>query len=118
MRKGFGIITVVLIAVIIFCVKGTVSSKENSERAEANRYYAALEDEYLDRTRDILEEKGYCDCGVTMTRVTMEDGSREYTVLLHHRKLQRLNAEEKNELIGFLADMEFDNDVCRFRYDL
>lgn len=118
MRKGFEVITVVLIMVIVFCVKGTVFSKENSERAKANRYYAVLEDEYLDHTKNLLEEKGYNNCGVTMTRMTMEDGSREYTVLLHHRKLQKLSAEEKDKLIRLLSNMEFDSDICKFCYDM
>lgn len=116
MRKEFGIITVLLVLVIVFCVKGTVFSKEKDERARENRYYAVLEDEFRKGTKSVLEENGYKDCGVTMTRVTMPDGSREYTVLLHHRKLQRLNEKEKEEVISSLSDMEFEGDVCKFCY--
>lgn len=118
MKRGFGVITVILVLVIVFCVKGTVFSKENNERAKANRYYALLEDAYLEEARQLLEEQGYSNCGVTMTRITEADGSREYTVLLHHRKLQKLSAEEKDVLISSLSDMEFDNEICRFCYEL
>lgn len=118
MKRGFGVITVVLILVIVFCVKGTVFSKENNERAKANRYYAALEDEYLEQTKEFLKEQGYINCGVTMTRVTQEDGSREYTVLLHHRKFQKLGTDQKEELVEALSDMEFDRGICRFIYEL
>ncbi len=111
-------ITVVLILVIVFCVKGTVFSKENNERAQANHYYAVLEDGYLEQTRELLKEEGYINCGVTMTRVTQEDGSREYTVLLHHRKLQKLGTEQKEELVEALSAMEFDCGICRFKYEL
>lgn len=118
MKRGFGVITVLLVIVIVFCVKGTVFSKENNERAKANRYYAVLEDEYLKETRQLLEEHGYQNCGVTMTRITEADGSREYTVLLHHRKLQKLSAEEKSAVISSLSDMEFNNEICKFFYEL
>lgn len=117
-RRGFGILTVLLLLVIIFCVKGTVLSKENSERAKQNHYYAALEEEYLTRTQELLEEEGYRNCGVNMRRVTYEDGSREYTVLLHHRKLDHMSAEEKRALENLLSQREFQDKTCMFRYEL
>ena len=118
MRRGFGVITVLLILVIAFCVKGTVFSKENHERAKENHYFAVLEDEYLEQAKGLLEEQGYHNCGVTMTRVTLEDGSREYTVLLHHRKLQKLGVEEREELLEALCTMEFSHGTCSFVYEL
>lgn len=111
-------ITVLLILVIAFCVKGTVFSKENHERARENHYFAALEEEYLKQAKGLLEEQGYHNCGVTMTRVTLENGSREYTVLLHHRKLQKLSEVERERLVDTLSDMEFDHEICSFAYDL
>lgn len=118
MRRGFGVITVLLILVIAFCVKGTVFSKENHERAKENHYFAVLEDEYLEQAKGLLEKQGYHNCGVTMTRVTLEDGSREYTVLLHHRKLQKLAVEEREELLEALCTMEFSHGTCSFVYEL
>lgn len=118
MKRGFGVIIVLLVLVIVFCVKGTVFSMENNERAKANRYYAVLEDEYLEEARQLLEEQGYNNCGVTMTRITEADGRREYTVLLHHRKFENLSAEEKSEVISSLTDMEFDSGICKFCYEL
>lgn len=118
MKRGFGVITVLLILVIVFCVKGTVFSKEKQERATENYYYAALEKEYREQAKELLEEQGYHNCGVTMTRVTLEDGSREYTVLLHHRKLQKLGVEEREELLEALCTMEFSHGTCSFVYEL
>lgn len=118
MKRRFGVITVLLILVIVFCVKGTVFSKEKQELATENRCYAALEKEYREQAKELLEEQGYHNCGVTMTRVTLEDGSREYTVLLHHRKLQKLGAEEREELLGSLCTMEFCHETCSFVYEL
>lgn len=118
MKKGFGIVTVLLVLVIIFCVKGTVMSKENNERAKQNHYYAVLEQDYLERTRQILHEEGYESCGINLTRVTYEDGRREYMVLIHHRRLDRLSDEEKIELENMLSQIEFQNEKCSFYYEL
>ena len=117
-RRGYGIATVLLVLIIILGVGGTVMSKENSERARQNRYYGALEEEYRERTRVLLEEEGYHNCGINLTWVAYENGSREYTLLLHHRKLNRLNDEEKTALRNILSETEFQEEACSFRYDL
>ena len=118
MKKGFSILTILLVLVIIFCVKGTVMSKENDEKVRQNQYYAALEQDYLVRTRQLLDEEGYGSCGINLTRVTYEDGRREYTVLLHHRRLERLSDEEKLGLESLLSQTEFQNEMCSFCYEL
>jgi hypothetical protein len=115
-NRVFGVITAVLILAILFFVRGTAFSKEQSERGEANRYYAALEQEYISRTKDALEQEGYGNCGVTVTWVAAEDGRREYTVLLHHKKFQKLNEKDKNAMVSRLSVSEFDRESCRFSY--
>ena len=115
-RKGFYILTVLLVLAAVFCIKGTVMSRESNSDGRKNRYYAALEQEYLDRTRLLLEEEGFRDCGVNIRWVAEVDGSREYTVLLHHRKLNHISEEEKEELADILSDAEFEDELCRFYY--
>jgi hypothetical protein len=115
-NRSFRVITAVLILAILFLVRGTVFSKEQNERAEANRYYAVLEKEYLRQAKDMLEQDGYGNCGVTVTWVAAEDGSREYTVCLHHKKLQKLSEKDRNDVISRLSGMEFDRDSCSFSY--
>ena len=116
--KLFGVVTVLLVFIIVFCVKGTVTSKESDERGKKNRYYAVLEQEYLDRARQLLEEQGLRGCGVNIRWVANVDGSREYTILLHHRKLNRMTEEEKLVLTDMLVEMEFQDEACSFLYEL
>ena len=115
-EKLFGVVTVLLVLVIVFCIKGTVTSKEGDELGKKNHYYAVLEQEYLDRTRQLLEEQGLRDCGVNIRWVADVDGSREYTILLHHRKLNRMTEEEKSVLTDMMAEMEFQDEACSFCY--
>ena len=114
--KLFGVLTVILVLIIVFCIKGTVMSRENNEREKINRHYAVLEQEYRERTREILEEQGLGNCGVNIRWVDEGDGSREYTVLLHHRRLDCMTEEEKFVLTDMLAEMEFDDEACSFSY--
>ena len=53
-----------------------------------------------------------------MTRVTYEDGSREYTVRLHHRKLTGMTGGDKRTLMNRLSQAEFGHETCIFKYDL
>ncbi len=119
MRRGYRIFTAVLILIIIFGIKGTVMSKENAKlRAEQNRYYAAMEAEYREKTQELLEREGYRNCGINLTWIAYEDGRREYTLLLHHRKLDRLSAAERAVLQSRLTETEFQEEACSFRYEL
>lgn len=116
--KLFGVVTVLLVLVIVFCVRGTVISKESDERRKKNRHYEVLEQEYLDRTRQLLEEQGLRDCGINIKWVADVDGTREYTILLYHKRLKRMTEEEKSVLTDMMAEMEFQDEACSFLYEL
>lgn len=117
-QRGFGMLTILLILVIIFGVKGTVMSMENRQCAGRNYYDAALEEEYVDRMKQLLTGEGYRNCGVTMRRITYGDGNREYILQIHHRKLGRLSEQEKTALERRLSETEFMDETCRFIYEL
>lgn len=115
--RRFGLLTILLVLVILFCVKGTAISMGHAQRAAENSYYLALEREYTAAAREFLKEQGFEDCGVMMTRV-MSEGGREYTVRIYHRRLKRMGPEEKKALENRLSQQEFRQDVCTFSYDL
>ena len=117
-KKGFYITTLALILLIGFCVKGTVFSREDSERERRNRYYAEQEQEYLAKTRELLDEEGFRNCGVNIRWVSYGNGAREYTVSLHHGRLQHLSAAEKTVLERKISAADFRDDHCSFHYDL
>lgn len=117
-ERKFGMLTILLVLIIVFCMRGTVMSMGNRQRAEENRYYLALEKEYLQNAREFLHGQGLENCGVMMTRMTNEDGSREYMIRIHHRKLKGMDRAGKAELQRELSRREFGKDACTFRYDL
>lgn len=92
----FAGVTVLLILTVWLSAAGIVKS-ESSERAK-EEHYAVLEQQYVEDIREYLNKTGYPDSGVMCNRVTYEDGRREYTVFLHHRRLAGLAEEEKKRL--------------------
>lgn len=116
--RVFGVLTVLLVLVIVFCIKGTVMSRADSEYERKNHNYAAMERGYLERTRQLLEEEGLGNCGVNMRWVDDGYGNRKYTMVLHHRKLDRMSEDEKSVLADLLSEMEFRDEACSFQYEL
>lgn len=112
----FGVLTVLLVLIIVFCVKGTVMSMNNREYNRKNHHYAALEQEYLERAHRTLKEQGLSNCGVSLRWVSDGAGCREYTVILHHRRLERMSKKEQVNLTERLSEAEFRDAVCSFRY--
>lgn len=116
--KKFGFIAIFLVLIILFCMKGIMLNTRDEGRAQENRYYLDLEQEYVRSTRAFLNAQGLDDCGVMMTRVTNRDGTREYTVKIHHRKLKGMAGVDKEVLKSRLSQEEFGDDACTFLYEL
>ena len=115
-NKVFGALTVLLVLIILFCVKGTVVSRNNGGHERQNKYYAVLEQKYLEKTRRLLNEEGFSNCGINLRWVADDEGGREYTIILHHRRLERMSGQELTDLTDKLSGAEFQDDACSFCY--
>ena len=89
---AFYVTTAMLILIIGMCVGGTVKSggRNETQRIE-NR---VQEQQLLTQMRQYLNENGYRNSGVTLTYVTDEDGSCDYTFTIHHKKIDAMSEEE------------------------
>lgn len=114
-RLPFTIIfSVILILIIALCISGTVISQSNHASMIEEKYYRELEDVYVKEVRALLKEEGYENSGITMTRVTDENGRRTYTVTIHHGKIDKLPEPEKMELLAACKKIEFPDKECGF----
>ncbi len=111
------IITIVLALVIAFGISGTVIGQSKGCDRDRERYYRTAEQEYVQEIRNLLEEKGYCNSGITMNRVIEEDGTREYTITIHHRRIDRLCDEQKDALIAECQSIAFPVENCNFCHE-
>lgn len=103
--------------IVTMMVMGTVMTVKGQESRKARleeKYYQEAESEYLREVRAFLQEEGYENSGVTMTKVYEEDGGRSYTILIHHRKISTLEEPEKKALQEKLEDISFPIQNCHF----
>ncbi len=113
--QGIGI--ALLAAFSIFCMLFAASAgRADASLAEQKRCFDALEEEYVRNMGRLLSDSGYANSGITLTSIIEEDGSREYTVLLHHRRFWLLTQEERKELIAKLKAISFAKENCTFRH--
>lgn len=113
----FGISMILLVLLILFCTTETVMSQGKADNRGEKKYYAAMEKEYHNNIKHLLNEKGYSNSGITIRWISEADGTRNYTVMIHHRKINSLNEQEKEALMRELPETEFKDDRCTFRYE-
>ncbi len=111
MNRGLGMMTAFLVLAAAFCVGGTVMSKERNDYAQENERYALLEDDFAERTKEILEQRGYRNSGVTITWTRETGGVRSYRVEIHHRGIGSLGEDEKESLTKALYCEAFCGEV-------
>lgn len=105
MKKGYAAITFFLIFVTVFCTTKTVMGMEKGNAGVDEKYYKQMEKEYVQQVRDFLQDEGYENSGVTLTKVLYEDGAREYTLHVHHKRLGNLSRTNLNVLRQMLEDL-------------
>lgn len=111
---GFWAATILLVLVAAFFVTATVMSRTSLSRAELEGYYREKEEQLVREARKYLNAQGYQDSGVMLTRVVGADGSRVYTVTLHHSDFDRLEEEEREALVRELSGLEFADENAVF----
>lgn len=95
------IVTAFFTAVIIFCIFGIKANA--AQRADNNQdIYVAAEKEYIAQIRAFMEQKGYYNSGITLTKTMEGDKICSYRLLLHHKDFDADNEikveDIKNEL--------------------
>ena len=109
MRRMIMLVAVVMVLAMGIGMSVMASSEKGMTYVISNEEYKEMEQECLQDVKAILLEKGCKDAGVTLTYVTMEDGSREYTVCVHHAKLDVMESEEYGLLQARIKEVVRDN---------
>lgn len=101
MRKHMeNIIPAVVIVLLILVFALLVGNKVYAESVEAARteQREVLESTYLTTMRGVLEENGFYNSGVNMTKATNEEGEWEYTVIIYNRSFEWMEDLAREEL--------------------
>lgn len=118
-KKNFSFVIAVIISVLIisFCMTETVMGQSRTEHRWEKQYYSALEKEYYADMKALLTRKGYVNSGITIRWVLEETGERNYTVMIHHRRITQLDDVGKEDLLQELMKTEFQDAGCTFCYE-
>lgn len=108
---GFVAVTILLVLLTALCFAGTAASRTTLDSAELEGYYRQQEDRLVSRARSFLEEQGFAYSGVMLTRVVEPNGSREYTLTVHHGEIDRMSAPERDDMAERLAGLAFQDET-------
>ena len=110
------IVVALVIAVVTFITTSiTVTSCKKGAASDNAAYYHQLEQAYVKEARKVMNEQGYFDAGITMTRRMNETGERIYTVKVHHNRLNNASFEKTNELMELLSNIPFADGQVLYR---
>lgn len=110
----FWAVTIILVMVTAFCCAGTVMSRTDFSAQELEHYDRERERQLVEDVRGYLRQQGYGNSGVMLTRVVDADGSREYTLSIHHSRITALGEEEREQLAEELQEIAFTDQNCVF----
>lgn len=111
----FVLFTVFMILSLWFFISEKVMSQNNGTVTVDEAAFLELEGNYLSQVKVYLEEEGFRNSGVALSRVIESDGSRSYEITLHHKKLNELSLEEQEQLKADIEEMAFGVAGCEFQ---
>lgn len=109
--------TVLLVLVAAFFAGCTVMSRTDIGTRELEEYYLTKEQALTKDVRELLAMKGYENSGVMVTRVIEDDGSRIYTIAVHHKRIDLLDDKEREMLLSQVENLVFEDEACSFFVD-
>ena len=111
---GFWAVTVLFLLVTALLCAGTAVSRTDTGMEELEEYYREKENELAADIRGMLQREGFENSGVMVTRVVEADGSRSYTVTIHHGGIDNMSDAEKQQLLRRLENFNFEGEGCTF----
>lgn len=114
----FVLVTVLLVLILWLFISETVMSQTEGNIVVDEVAFLQLEDDYVGTVKAYLEEKGYRNSGVTLTRVVDESGERSYEMVLHHKNMYKLSSEEQEIMLEEIETMAFHVSGCKFQVKL
>lgn len=116
---GFALLTMVLVLVTGCSLGGVAMCRPGGIVRVNEGYYTNLEEEYVREVKHLLQEAGLKDAGVMLTHVREADGTRIYTLNVHHRNYSLLKQQDRERLSSAVRACSFETEQCVFvqKYD-
>ena len=112
-NRLFLAVSTVLVLFIAACITLTVQGDEKHGAGGYDEaYFDVLEESYQDEIKEVLEEYGVSKSGMNLTKMTSEDGTREYTLAIYNRRFERMDDEKLCSLEQALGSVGFPEEAC------
>lgn len=117
MNKKSYIFIMIFTAVILSLCIGSKAEGSSKVPGVGSEYVNQCEDEYAKEIRNTLDEMGYSNAGVSITKV-IDDGHIEYTVSIHHRRIDKMDEIQREELSDIILDRDpiMEDAVMKIKY--
>ena len=94
MKKMGLLLTAVMILIFGIGMTAKAASFKEEKSGFSKEQYCIMEEEYVNEVKLILLEKGCKNAGITLTYITDIEGNRDYTVTVHHNRLDKMEVQE------------------------
>ncbi|MBO4808549.1 MAG: hypothetical protein J5537_05855 [Lachnospiraceae bacterium] len=99
------LVLLTLLIIALSCIAGTINVRATKKQAMTEASYTEFERRYRADVREYLNNAGFKNAGITLTKVIDTDGRRTYTLEVHHKSFSKLDDEAKAEIISKLAEL-------------
>ncbi len=105
-KKIIGLFIFFVVLFLSFCME--IKAVENGNCAEKiiGGEYKIAEESYIEEVRNVLDAEGFYNAGINLDKSTTEQGRFMYTLLIRHRRFDKIDAERKLELKEQLEELE------------
>lgn len=107
-------ISLIVVLIVLKTVTGAVWHSSSKKQEQS---YRMMEEECVNAVKELLYHKGYKDSGVTMTKILLEDGYRDYTITIHHKKINQLPDREREELESEISHLFYSSSSYSFNQE-
>lgn len=111
--KGI-IILIVFVSIISLFFSVKAKCVEVLEEKAVEKYYESKEKKYVEDVKTYLEGCGFINSGVMLTRIVDIDGTREYKITIHNRKLDKTPEGKREEVREGINRLSFSDENCVF----
>lgn len=108
-NKFILIVSVILSLFILLFSTMTASSSPKGATSDRASYYHDLEKKHIQVVRELMNEEGFINAGVTMNYCMGDEGERIYTVKLHHNRFEDASLDKTQAVIIRLEDIPFED---------
>lgn len=116
-QRMFTMVVAGMVILILFMANATRQQIDERKAQsiyseEQEQQYREMENQYRIQVQTIMAQAGYPNSGITMTYVVSDDGSRQYTVQIHHKRLENMKMEEQEQLKHKVSDVKLAAGSC------